>query len=748
MRRSTIVRNWRRAFGLSGVLLAAGLALLLLPARAADSQQKPAQPQPTAPRRGLDFKYDYHFGENPFLPSQAQTYDGGFIPVEAFPRAAWCAKCHQDVHQQWRESAHANSFREPFYVKNVNFLINGKGIEYTRHCEGCHNPIALFSGALSKGANINRAFDGDGISCMVCHSIQKIQNTSGTGSYVMGYPAVMVNEDGTPRTKVDYDDILANPELHKRAVMKPFYRTPEFCGTCHKAAVPKILNDYKWQRAFSVYDEWQQSSWARQSPLPFYKKDTVSTCQTCHMKPVQVADFASPTHQAASHRWVGANTAIPTFFDYPDQVAEVKKFLEDGILGIDVFALEKSSPEALTVAPLGTQPFTLAAGDELTVALVIQNKKIGHTLVPEQRDFYESWVQFKVTDAAGHDICESGYLQPNGYLDEHAHSYTNRLISKDSKLLDRHQVWETHAKAYDNTIGPGRSDLVRYKFSIPPDVKGPVTVTAKVFYRRFRRNWQDLVLGKSVDYPIAELGSKSVTWNIGENPAAANPGTPQEQMLRWNNYGIALLDQQQFPAAVEAFSHVVQLQPEYADGWINVAIANFMQQKYEPAAKALERAFALSPENPRATFYAAMIDRQQGRADAAAAKFLKVIAAFPRLRQAHQELGFTYYQQKKWALAREQYEAVQSIDPDDLSAHYNLMLIYRRLGLKKEAAQQAAHFADRKDDPSSTSLAEDWLRQHHAFSAETVPYHVHDDMPPAAAQAPAKKKPAGSPGGN
>jgi tetratricopeptide (TPR) repeat protein len=464
------------------------------------------------------------------------------------------------------------------------------------------------------------------------------------------------------------------------------------------------------------------------------------------MKPVEVSDFASPTHQAANHRWPGANTAIPTYYGYKEQLAEVTKFLEAGILGIDVFALEKNSPEALTVALLGAQPFTLAAGDELTVSLVIQNKGIGHSLVPEQRDFYESWVQFTVTDAAGHQLCASGYLQPNGSLDERAHTYSNRLISKDGRLLDHHQVWETHAKAYDNTIGPGRSDLVRYRFSLPPDAKGPITLTAKVFYRRFRRNWQDFVLGKSVDYPIAELGSKSVTWNLGDNPAAAQPGTPQEQMLRWNNYGIALLDQQQYPAAVEAFSHVLQLQPEYADGWINLAIANFMHQKYEPAAKALERAFALSPDNPRALFYAAMIDRQQGRPDAAAEKFLKVIAAFPRLRQAHQELGFTYYQQKKYALAREQYEAVQAVDPDDLSAHYNLMLIYRRLGMKDKAAQQAAYFADRKDDPSATALAEDWLRQHHDVSSESVPWHVHDDMP-AAAQAPAKKKPAGNSGG-
>jgi nitrate/TMAO reductase-like tetraheme cytochrome c subunit len=65
--------------------------------------------------------------------------------------------------------------------------------------------------------------------------------------------------------------------------MRDFYRTPEFCSVCHKAFLPRMLNEYKWMRAFAVYDEWQQSSWARQSPITFYQKDVAYTCQGCHM---------------------------------------------------------------------------------------------------------------------------------------------------------------------------------------------------------------------------------------------------------------------------------------------------------------------------------------------------------------------------------------------------------------------------------------------------------------------------------
>src|SRR5438445_12592187 len=154
--------------------------------------------------------YNYRFGKSPFLPSQAKSLDDSFLAPDSFPKASYCANCHADIHQQWRQSAHANSFRAPFYKNNVDVLIHQKGIEFTRHCEGCHNPIALFSGALTTGSKIERtAIDNDGVTCSVCHSIVKVQSTSGTGSYVMGTPAVMVKADGTRIPgEVSYDEIL------------------------------------------------------------------------------------------------------------------------------------------------------------------------------------------------------------------------------------------------------------------------------------------------------------------------------------------------------------------------------------------------------------------------------------------------------------------------------------------------------------------------------------------------------------
>src|SRR6267154_198450 len=47
-------------------------------------------------------QYNFRFGQNPFLPSQAKSANNQFLTPGAFPPASYCATCHADVHAQWR----------------------------------------------------------------------------------------------------------------------------------------------------------------------------------------------------------------------------------------------------------------------------------------------------------------------------------------------------------------------------------------------------------------------------------------------------------------------------------------------------------------------------------------------------------------------------------------------------------------------------------------------------------------------
>jgi Tfp pilus assembly protein PilF len=393
-------------------------------------------------------------------------------------------------------------------------------------------------------------------------------------------------------------------------------------------------------------------------------------------------------------------------------------------------------------APLGAEPVTIARGDTVTISAVIQNKGIAHTLVPEQRDIYESWVEFIARDAAGRVLAHSGQLEPDGEVDPHAHNFTNRLINVNGNVNTLHQVWDTRIAAYNNTIASGRSQIVSNQFRIPANAKGPITVTTQVNYRRFDQHFVDFAMQKRhYVQPVVVMASRTRTFQLGLTPAAPADPSDNPLWMRWNNYGIAMLDAQQYAESARAFQQVAQLRPDYADAYTNIAIANFQWQRYDDARASLARALSVSPHNARALYYLALVERNQGNLDAAISDLREVSAKFPRSRDAHRELGFSYYQQHKYSDARAEYETVQTIDPDDLAAHYILSIVYRRLGMNDKASHEAAEFADQKDDPTASTYALEYLRKHPEVANETVPWHTHS----ALEQATTRSKTQGTP---
>lgn len=719
---------------------AVGISLLIAAAQFTLYAQTP-QPDPSLERKNYSDQirqtYNFRFGEDNFsLPGNAAIEGNEFIQPGAFPKAEYCGHCHEEAYHQWRQALHSNSFRTPFYRTSVNILIRTEGIEFSRHCDSCHNPIAVLSGALTQNSQVDRSFDQDGLTCTTCHSIQRLQSTSGNGGYVMGVPAVMVDEKGNRIPgEAPFGDILQHPERHSQAVMQPFYRTPEFCAACHKANLPHALNDYKFIRAFTVYDEWQNSKFSKRNPLTFYQTD-FTTCQNCHMHraAADLPDYGSKNGMFASHRWTAGNTAVPFYYGFDEQLQKTIEFLKRGtFLNVDVFALKKTGDDTM-IAPLGSVPFQLAAKDVVQAYIVVQNKNIGHSLIPEVRDLYEAWVEFVVKDADGKDIYHSGFLKPDGMLDTRAHSFTNRPVNLSGEFVDNHKVATIHSMAYDNSIQSGRSALVRYEFQIPAQVKGPISITARVNYRHLRQSYLNNVFGPDHPlYPVVEIASRTRMLNIGMNDATPPAPGDNPDWMRWNNLGIGFLDQLQYSDAIEAFEQVVKLRPDYDDGYVNVGLTYIEWEKYSSARPALEKALQLHPDYARALYYLALVERREGHPEAEVADLQEVVKQYPQSRDARRELGIAYYQQHRSDDAVTQFEALQAIDPDDVAAHYNLAILYRRKGMKAEAAKQAALYATKRIDPAAPTYSLDYLRKHPETSTESVPWHMHSDMEHAAA---------------
>ncbi|MGH9616096.1 MAG: tetratricopeptide repeat protein [Acidobacteriaceae bacterium] len=677
--------------------------------------------------------YNFRFGKDkPFAPSNAELEGGGFIQPGAFPDAKYCAHCHQEAYHEWRQALHSNSFREPFYRTSVNLLNNTKGVEFSRHCDSCHNPIGVLSGALTENSQVDRKFDDSGVTCMVCHSIQGLKSTSGNGGYIMGVPAVITDAAGNRIPgEVPYQEIMDHTDRHVRAVMQSFYLTPQFCAACHKANLPASLNKFKFISAFTTYDEWQNSKFSHQNPLTFYKGD-FKTCQDCHMPraPITLQDYGAKDGTLASHSWAAGNTGVPFYYGFSEQLEKTIKFLQSGnYLNVDIFGIKKIGQPNL-VGPLGSVAFRIAPKDVLDAYVVIQNKNIGHSFIPEVRDLYQAWVELLVKDASGKVIAHSGFLRPDGTLDRRAHSFTNLPVDNDGKFVDDHQVQLIHSVAYDNTIQSGQSTLIRYRFQIPTFVKGPITITARVNYRHYRQSYINNVLGKDHPaYPIVQIASCTRVLSIGENrPTPPRPGDNPDWM-RWNDLGIAYLGEQQYAAAVDAFDEVIKLRPDYADAYTNIAVVEIPWEQFDAARKAVQRALTMSPGNARALYYRALLERRAGQSDAELTDLLEVVRQYPQSRDARRELGITYFQRDDNEKAMQQFQALEAIDPDDVAAHYNLAILYRRMGMRQQAEQEQALLLTEKADPESLTDSLAYLQAHPDVSAESVPWHLHDLLP-------------------
>jgi tetratricopeptide (TPR) repeat protein len=681
---------------------------------------------------------------NHFSPSNAQTEDGNLIPSEQFFTAKRCVSCHQETHAQWSESLHRNAARAPFYLESVKILERQRGIEFTRHCESCHAPVALLSGALTTGSRESRTMDDEGVTCTVCHSITEAK-LDGTGSYTIRRPALLVNPNSEPIFgDVSDQEIMDNVPDHKRAMMRDLLKKPEFCATCHKASAPRSLNNYKFTRGFNTFDEWQMSGASTETITPYYRAEKRADCRTCHMPLAGDGqpDVAAENGMVASHRFLGANTATPLFYGQLKQVGQIKEFLEKAVLTADIFAVRNETTDELfpSLKQDGENPVAWQAEQQLTAEVIIFNRRAAHSFPPELRDMYEPWVEFEALDDKAQTIYHSGYLRPDRTLDEKAHVYKAILLDSFSRVITRHQVWTSAIKAYDNFVPPGRGDIVRYRFSVPQDVK-KVTLRARVNYRRFIQEYADYVLRRNnaanLEMPVVKMAETSTTLinKIQVNPTI---NSSEQEAKRWNDYGIGLLEQMQNSQAAAAFKKAFEFNPKNADYPVSAAIAEMRMERYaigqldqlKRADDLIAQALKIAPDLPRARFYRAVVVRAFGKTEEAVRIFGDLSRAFPRDREVQRQFGQTLFAQGRIDEAKRAFLAIQAIDPTDAGAYRFLSPILASEGLQEEAQKMDEFYLLWRDDPLAEVVATRFFAANSNWAEVRVPFHVYSAQTP------------------
>ncbi|HEY4818190.1 MAG TPA: multiheme c-type cytochrome, partial [Candidatus Acidoferrum sp.] len=465
-----------------------------------------------------------------FFPSSAQTKHNGYIPAKYFMQSYACQRCHADIYKQWYSSAHHfSSFNNQWYRKSIEYMQGVAGVQASKWCAGCHDPALLFSGLFDKPIKeiVDRPEAKAGLSCLMCHSIVQVKSTMGQGDFVLEYPKLhelAASDNPVVRTLHDFL-VRVNPEPHRRTFLKPFMRTQtaEFCASCHKVHLDVPVNHYRWVRGFNEYDNWQASGVSGQGARSFYYPANSMMCADCHMPQVPSADFGNINGFVHSHRFPGANTAVPTANQDQAQLELSQKFLQDKQLTVDIFAISPAGnevsppvngkmgrPELSTsfavgeesdtslpsgpagearpiTAPLGRVDATVRRGDDVRVDVVVRTRKVGHFFPGGTIDAFDVWLELQAVDEKGQTLFWSGKVEEDGKgpVEKGAHFYKSLLIDAHGNPINKRNAWANRAAVYVHLIPPGAADTAHYRLHIPENAGEKITLHAKLNYRKF-----------------------------------------------------------------------------------------------------------------------------------------------------------------------------------------------------------------------------------------------------------------------
>ena len=742
--------------------------------------------------------------EGAFFPSSAQVYGRQKIPSKFFMESDSCKRCHEDVYNQWFSSVHHfSSFNNQWYRKSIEYMQDTIGTKPSKWCGGCHDPAVLYSGLMDTPIKqiVHRPESQAGLGCMMCHSIANVKSTMGQGDFYLEYPKLhelAATRNPVARSLHDFL-IKLNPEPHRRVFLKPFMReqTAEFCSSCHKVHLDVPVNNYRWFRGFNEYDNWQASGVSGQGARSFYYPPKPQQCADCHMPLEASKDMGNIHGFVHSHRFPGANTAVPTVNEDAPQLKLTEDFLKNGALTVDIFAIspaqEPLKPGATTQSDLSTTfavgeeaeskvnattagevaPVTaplnrvqppLRRGDTVRVDVVVRTKKVGHFFPGGTVDAYDTWLELKGTDDKGQTIFWSGMVEDNGHgpVEKGAHFYRSLQVDARGNPINKRNAWATRAVVYVRLIPPGAADTVHYRVHIPDNAGNKITLHARLCYRKF--SWfgtQQAFAGqpdpsrpdavspdyddrltmftasltgvsakqeKIPDVPIVTVAANEVTLPVvGHNAPVPQPHTIalKEEWQRWNDYGIGLFLQGDLKGAAAAFQKVTEADPNNPDGWVNIGRAAVQEGDMQRARTVLEKALSLKPDLARTNYFYARVLRSDGNYAGSAERLRKVLAQYPRDRVALNDLGRVLFLQRKYEDAVKALNGVLAIDPEDLQAHYNLMLCYNGLGNEKLAKEHQARYLRFKADESSQAITGPYRQLHPEDNNERQAVHEH-----------------------
>jgi tetratricopeptide (TPR) repeat protein len=427
------------------------------------------------------------------------------------------------------------------------------------------------------------------------------------------------------------------------------------------------------------------------------------------------------------------------------------------------------TPPAEVIGPIDKIVPSVRRGESVRVEVVVRTRKVGHFFPGGTVDAFDVWVELLARDDKGRVVFHSGAVEGEGKgpVEPGAHFYRSLQLDDHGNVINKRNAWMTRSVAYVRLIPPGAADTIHYRLRVPEDCDGPLHLEARVNYRKFSwwntqwafagiRDPEDkgysitkshddgrwLFTGSTADVsgkvkgipdiPITVMAEAKATLEIlpkGATEPQEKPFLDRSVRERWNDYGIGLLLQGDLKGAEAAFQKVTEMEPEYADGWVNIARAQVQEGNMEAAEPILRKALEIDPKLVKTHFFLAAAVKADGRYDEALQHLRVAAAQYPRDRVVLNQEGRILFLQRKYDAAIAAFRRVLEIDPEDLQAHYNLMLCWRGKGKTENAEREQKLYERFKVDETAQFITGPYRQLHPDDNNERQQIHEHVSIP-------------------
>ncbi len=184
-----------------------------------------------------------------------------------------------------------------------------------------------------------------------------------------------------------------------------------------------------------------------------------------------------------------------------------------------------------------------------------------------------------------------------------------------------------------------------------------------------------------------------------------------EQLVYYNNVGIALLEQFNFKEAIAQFDRCLKLDPSFVPALVNSGLAHYYLQEYPQAEEIIKKALTFDPRQPTALFALGMLYRNRNEVESSTETFKRVLETDPEDSPTLYQLGQLSLRGQDYGQAERYFRKVIQLSPYDTAARYNLANTLTREGNTDEGRKAMLEFNRLREQGGITSTGTQYGEQ-------------------------------------